>query len=72
MGAAFAALIVNVSRQGLIYIPLLYILNSVLGINGLVWAQPVADILSLLIALVLFFITYRKMFGKTDAVLKAE
>lgn len=72
MGAAFAALIVNVSRQGLIYIPLLYILNSVLGINGLVWAQPVADILSLLIALVLFFITHRKMFGKTDAVLKAE
>lgn len=72
MGAAFAALIVNVSRQGLIYIPLLYILNSVLGINGLVWAQPAADILSLLIALVLFFITYRKMFGKTDAVLEAE
>lgn len=66
MGAAFAALIVNISRQGLIYIPLLYILNSVLGVSGLVWAQPVADVLSLFIALVLFLITYRNMFGKTD------
>lgn len=65
MGAAFAALIVNISRQGLIYIPLLYILNSALGVSGLVWAQPAADILSLCIAVVLFTSSYRKMFNRT-------
>lgn len=65
MGCALAALIVNISRQGLIYIPLLYILNSILGVNGLIWAQPVADILSLIIAVILVRWSYRKMFCKT-------
>lgn len=46
MGAATAALIVNLSRQGLIYIPALFLLNAALGAAGLAWAQPVADLLS--------------------------
>lgn len=53
MGAATPALIVNLSRQGMIYIPALFILQACLGITGLVWAQPVADVLST--GLVLFF-----------------
>ena len=60
MGAAVPALIINISRQGLIYIPLLYIMNSILGVNGLLWAQPVADVLSLILAVVLYYITYGK------------
>lgn len=38
MNAATAALIVNLSRQGIIYIPAVFILQKVLGITGLVWA----------------------------------
>lgn len=63
MGAAVPALIVNISRQGLIYIPLLYILNYLQGVNGLVWAQPVADVLSLILAVTLSFISYKKYFN---------
>ena len=40
MGAATPALIVNLSRQGIIYIPALFILQAWLGVTGLVWAQP--------------------------------
>lgn len=58
MGAAAASLIINLSRQGLIYIPALFILEAILGINGLIWAQPVADILSLLLAVVLYIMEY--------------
>ncbi len=53
MGAAVPALIVNISRQGLIFIPTMYALNALVGIDGIPWAQPVADILS--IALVAAF-----------------
>lgn len=60
MGAAVSSLIINLSRQGLIYIPALFILKAVLGVSGLVWAQPVADILSIGLAVGLYIITFRK------------
>ena len=49
MGAARSSLIISLSRQGFIYIPALLILGAILGKNGLVWAQPAADVLSLVI-----------------------
>lgn len=60
MGAAVSSLIINLSRQGLIYIPALFILKAVLGVNGLVWAQPAADILSIGLAAGLYTMTFRK------------
>lgn len=61
MGAATAALVINVSRQGIIFIPALFILKAVMGMTGLVWAQPVADVVSLVIAYVLYVNTSKKM-----------
>ena len=61
MGAATAALIINLSRQGFIYIPALLILEALLGPTGLVWAQPVADVLSTLLVAVLYLRTLRRM-----------
>lgn len=37
MGAGTEALIMNISRQGMIFIPALFILEAMIGINGLVW-----------------------------------
>ena len=54
MGAATAALVINVSRQGIIFIPSLFILKMVMGITGPVWAQPAADVVSLITAYVLY------------------
>lgn len=61
MGAATAALIVNLSRQGLIYIPALFILEAAMGMNGLLWAQPVADLLSTALVAALYVRTSRRM-----------
>lgn len=61
MGAATASLIINLSRQGIIYIPALFILKAVLGLTGLIWAQPVADLLSIGLAAVLYVNTYKKI-----------
>ena len=72
MGAATASLVINLSRQGIIFIPVLFLLKAVLGLTGLVWAQPVADILSILFAAVLYVSTYKKLSAqKTGAAKEA-
>lgn len=60
MGAATEALIINMSRQGLIYIPAIFILQSIVGMDGLLWAQPVADVLSVILVILLYRITLKK------------
>lgn len=61
MGAGAAALIINVSRQGLLFIPALFILKAVMGMTGLVWAQPIADVFSLIVASILYVNTSGKI-----------
>ena len=61
MGAAVEAFITNLSRQGLIYIPALFLLQAFLGAQGLVWAQPVADLLSTLLVAGLYWMTLGRL-----------
>ena len=61
MGAATPSLIINLSRQGLLFIPILFALEAMLGLDGLLWAQPVVDILSVLLAFALYIPYFRKM-----------
>ena len=61
MGAATPALVINLSRQGIIFIPALFILQAAIGITGLVWAQPVADLLSIGLAWFLYGRVSQKM-----------
>ncbi|MDD2414706.1 MAG: MATE family efflux transporter [Eubacteriaceae bacterium] len=68
MGASMPSLIINISRQGLLYIPMLFILNAVLGMTGLVWAQPVVDILSFVMGLVMYVVYLRRMMRRGVAV----
>lgn len=60
MGSAAASLVINLSRQGIIFILALFVLKAVMGLNGLVWAQPVADIISIILAAALFVIAFKK------------
>lgn len=60
-GAAKASLIVNISRQGLIYIPAMLILQVFWGMDGLVWAQPVADVLAIILVSVLYLVTSARL-----------
>jgi len=63
MGAAVQALITNLSRQGIIYIPALFLLQAAFGVTGLAWAQPAADLLSTALVAVLYWMTSRNMIG---------
>ena len=49
VGKAMPALLLTLSRQGLIFIPLLYLLSNYYGVNGVWFAFPVSDLISTLV-----------------------
>ena len=51
IGQYLKSLIISVSRQGLFYIPLLFLLTGTMGEQGIYYLQPLADVLSFLMAL---------------------
>ncbi|MDO4938419.1 MAG: MATE family efflux transporter [Lachnospiraceae bacterium] len=62
IGAATSALLASVFRQGVIFIPAVFIMKAIMGIDGLIWAQPVADVLSLIIVIIML----KSKIDKTD------
>ncbi len=65
-GAALPSLILSISRQGLLYLPILLIFRTFDSAQMLALAQPVTDYFATLVAAILFFITYRKYFKNFD------
>lgn len=62
-GAALPSLILSVCRQGLLFIPILFIINAATdSARMLVYAQPITDYLATALSVVLFIITYKKYF----------
>ena len=64
-GAAIPSLILSVSRQGLLYIPILLTFRQIFdSARMLAAAQPVTDYLAATLAVILFIMTYKKYFRK--------
>lgn len=57
---SFASLM-SLLRQGLIFIPMLFILSRFAGLNGIIFAHPVSDLLSTAVGIGLCIIHYRKI-----------
>lgn len=67
-GAALPALILSISRQGIIYLPVLFLFWNIFdSATMLAAAQPITDYLSTALAITLFIFTYRKYFPKVNA-----
>lgn len=54
MGKAVPALVLAASRQGFIFLPMIYLLNAIFHLDGAIFAQPVADFCAIFIALGMF------------------
>lgn len=64
MGAAIPSLILSVSRQGIIYFPILITINFVSNSpTHLAMTQPMTDYLAMILSVVLFAIAYKKYFN---------
>ncbi len=62
-GAALPSLILSISRQGLLYLPNILIMNAVFHTpETLAAAQPITDYLATALAAILFAFTYKKYF----------
>ena len=70
IGNYFSALLISISRQGLFYIPLLYILPALYGKTGMYLLQPAADLLSFILAVMIVYRWYRR-FIKTEGITSA-
>ena len=51
IGRARQSLLLNIGRQGLFFIPVILLLPSYWGLNGVLYAQPVADVFATLMTL---------------------
>lgn len=61
MGRVFAGSFLAVARQGLFYVPLLYVLTYFRGVEGLYVTQALSDLLTALVALPILVSTTRKL-----------
>lgn len=66
-GAAIPSLILSVSRQGLLYLPILFTIDSLFNsARNLALAQPITDYLATALAVILFIVTYKRMLKPND------
>lgn len=67
-GKAFQATVISVLRQGLLLIPCLYIMHSLLGLSGVAAAHTIADVVAVLAALWCMLRQYRTLEKETCSV----
>lgn len=67
MGKGVQSLILSVGRQGLIYIPLLFILRATVGLEGIIWAQATADFCCVAMSLVMWSVIKKGLKKEVNA-----
>ena len=59
LGKAIPSLILSISRHGLVFIPLIYLLNRIAGLNGVVYTQPITDFVTSIIGVSIYLAVMR-------------
>ena len=61
MGKGVQSLLLAVGRQGLVFLPTLIVMDKLVGLDGIVWAQPTADFVCVVMAISMFAYTMKKI-----------
>lgn len=72
MGKALPSLILALSRQGLAFFPILIVADRFIGLDGIIFAQPLADLVSMVMALLIIRIILRNLAKKHDRQVQAS
>ncbi len=70
-GKAVRAMLISLGRQCILYLPLVLILNAQLGFDGYIYAQPAADILTTVAALLMSISFIRELRAQHDELKEA-
>lgn len=60
LGKGIQSLVLSIGRQGMFYLPALIVLSNLWGVNGFMWAMPITDAFTGLLAVVLYSFFYRQ------------
>lgn len=63
VGHAFPATVLSVLRQGILLIPLLYLLNALFGLNGVIYGQSITDYIAVLLSIFFWQGTKKQIMG---------
>ncbi len=66
MGMGKQSLLLSSLRQGLVNIPLLFLMNSLFAVDGIAWTQLISDIITTAISFAVYIVTYKKLITKID------
>ena len=66
-GKAFPATILSILRQGLLLIPILYLLNGFFGLNAVIYGQALTDYISVLLSIIFWKKLSRKLYKQRAA-----
>lgn len=61
MGKGFQSLLLAIGRQGLIFLPLLFIMDRLIGLEGIIWAQPAADYVCIVMSIIMLVIVMKNL-----------
>lgn len=66
MGMGKESLLLSSLRQGLVNIPLLFLMNSLFAVDGIVWTQLISDTITTAISFAIYFSAYKKLLKKAE------
>ena len=61
VGEPFKSAIVSLSRDIIFFVPLVFILPNYLGVNGPLWAAPIADTLSIILTIIFVYSFFKNL-----------
>jgi len=61
VGKKIQPLILSLLRKGGLDIPFMFLMNALMGVNGIAWATPIADVLSMITAICLFLPFWKEL-----------
>ncbi|MFA6947575.1 MAG: MATE family efflux transporter [Eubacteriales bacterium] len=72
MGKAKEGFFLGACRQGICFIPVILLIPQLLGLNGILFAQPIADVLSAVITVFMAIHLHRQLKAEQSSVLRSE
>ena len=71
MGKPVPSLVLSLGRQGLIFLPVVIIMNRIFAFDGIIYAQPAADLICVVLSAIMFAVIVSKQ-KRAEPPLKAE
>lgn len=61
LGKGTAGFVLGACRQGICFVPVILLLPGIFGLNGILYAQPAADVLSAIVTVFMAFTLHRRL-----------